>query len=100
MAWTVDETQKWVTLVGAVGAAAAASLNLWWTYKAKDDKIKVGLDPLTPQVEPGYFLNVVSRADHPMRLLDWGFVDVRGRLLSLPQLSADEPGDGPHTVVG
>lgn len=99
MGVTIDEAQKWVTLVGAVAAAVAASLNLWWTYKAKDDKIKVGLDPLGPQIEPGYFLHVVSRVDHPVQLLDWGFVDGRGRLLSVPQLSADEPMD--HiSVVG
>ena len=100
MAWTIDEMQKWATLAGAVGAAAAASLNLWWTYKAKDDKIKVGLDPLNPQMEPGYFLHVVSRADHPMELLDRGFVDSRGRLLSLPQLWANEPGDDRPSIEG
>lgn len=89
----MKDIQTWVTLVGAVVAALASSLNLWRQFGEKTDKIKVGFGPLRPQIEPGYWLYVVSRRDHQMNLNDYGFIDESGRLLSLPQLSVNEPCD-------
>ncbi len=46
-----------------------------------------------PQASPGEFLHVVSLCDHPVRLADFGYVVRSGKLLSLPQMDAEEPGD-------
>ena len=89
----VGDISQWVTLVGAVIAAGASSLNLWWQFAQKGDKIKVGFGPLRPKIEPGYWLYVVSLRDHQMILADYGFISESGGLLSLPQLCSDEPFD-------
>lgn len=87
----LDALQKWVTLAGAVVGAVAGVLNLWWKYREKSDRIRVALDLIDPQISPGEFLHVVNLCDHPIRLADYGFVMRTGKLLSLPQLDADEP---------
>jgi hypothetical protein len=98
----IDDWQKLVTLVAAVVAAGGTALNLWWQYKAKADKIKVGFDTMTPYLAPGYSLHVVSRADHAMVVTDFGFFDATGRLLSLPYLwqAEPEPHDEPVSIDG
>lgn len=88
-----DALQKWVTLAAAVLAAVASVLNLWWKYLDKSDRIKVACGPIDPQISPGEFLHVVSLCDHPVRLADYGYVMRTGKLLSLPQLDANEPDD-------
>lgn len=100
MTWNVDETQKWGTLIAAALAAIASSLNLWWKYREKADKIKVVYGPIDPQIEPGEFLHVVSLCGHQVRLVDYGFVMPTGKLLSLPYLFANEPDDELPTTVG
>jgi hypothetical protein len=93
----IDAFQKWVTLVAAVLAAVASGLSLWWKYRERSDKIKVTYGLIDPQISPGEFLHVVSLCDHPVRLADYGYVMRTGKLLSLPQLDADEPDYQPIT---
>ncbi len=100
MTWNVAEIQKWGTLIAAALAAIASSLNLWWKYREKADKIKVVHGPIDPQIEPGEFLHVVSLCDHPVRLADYGFVMPTGKLLSLPYMFANEPDDDLPTTTG
>lgn len=95
----VDDLQKWVTIAGAVIAALVSSAYLWLKFREKTDKIKVGVDPLEPPIEPGYWLNVVSLSDHQMNLKDYGFIDETGRLFSLPQHWADEPINDERIVI-
>ena len=64
------------------------------------EAIKVGVDPLTPQVEPGYFMHVVNLSDHQVQLHDYGFFDRNGRLLSLPGLWNAELDDDAPSIVG
>ena len=88
----MDELQKWVTLGGAVIAAGASLLNLWWTHSTKVDKIAVGFGPIRPPIEPGDWLYVVSRSDHMVTLKDYGFIDAKGNRLSVPDMLVNEPG--------
>lgn len=88
MAWDIEATQKWVTLIAAVLAAFASMLNLWWKFREKADKIKVACDLISPQISPGEFLNVVNLSDHPVQLADYGYIMRTGTLLSIPQLDA------------
>lgn len=88
----MDELQKWITLGGAVIAAVASLLNLWWTHSTKVDRIKVGFGPLEPPIEPGDWMYVESRSDHKITLKDYGFIGATGNLLSLPDLLVNEPG--------
>lgn len=100
MAWDIEATQKWVTLIAAVLAAAASMLNLWWKFREKADKIKVACDLISPQISPGEFLHVVSMCDHPVQLADYGYVMRTGTLLSIPQLDADDPDDESRLTYG
>jgi len=74
----MDELQKWITLGGAVIAAVASLLNLWWTHGARVDRIKVGFGALEPPISPGDWLYVVSCSDHRVTLKDYGFIGARG----------------------
>lgn len=89
----IDDMYKWVTLGGAVIAAVASALNLWWTYRAKADKIKVSFGSMHPSIAPGYWLHVVSLSEHQMFLRDYGFITEGGTLLSLPDLIAHDIGE-------
>lgn len=82
----IDELQQGATLVAAVIAAIASVLNL----RSKSDRIKVVFGHLYPPLDPGEALYVVSRRDHQMKLRDYGFIDNKGALLSLPQYYAYE----------
>ena len=96
----LDGIQKWVTLAGAVLGAVTGVLNLWWKYREKSDRIRVACGLIDPQISPGEFLHVVNLCDHPVRLADYGFVMRTGKLLSLPQLDADEPCDNERITYG
>jgi hypothetical protein len=98
--WNFDGVQKGVTLIAAVVAAVASGANLWFKYREKSDKIKVASGLIYPQIEPGYFLNVISLSDHPMQLADYGYILRRGRLRSLPYLDVNEPDYDARTTIG
>jgi len=96
MAYLEDLT-KWVTLAGAVVGGVTGALTYWSKATEKRDRIMVGFGPLTPSIAPGYALHVLSQSDHNMQLFDYGFIDRRGHLLSLPDMwanSDDDPGEG------
>jgi hypothetical protein len=95
-----DEIQKWVALAGAVIAAIASGVNLWWTHGAKVDKIKVNFGSSQPPISPAYSLYVVSQSDHKIVLVDYGFINASGALLSVPQLHVDEPDFGGAGLEG
>lgn len=97
---TRDGIEKWVTLGGAVVGAIAGILNLWWKYREKSDRIRVVCGLIDPQITPGEFLHVVNLCDHPIRLADYGYVMRTGKLLSLPQMDANEPTDSERVSYG
>jgi len=95
----IDALQKWVTLVAAVLAAFASIVYLWWKYREKSDRIKVGCGTLS-SFAPGEFLHVVNVCDHPVRLVDYGYVMPGGELKSLPQLDEEEPDNCSRITYG
>ena len=81
-------------------AAFGSGLTLWWKAREKIDKIKVSCGLIDPQLNPGEFLTVVSQCDHAVYLADYGYVMRTGRLLSLPNLDANDPDDEPRIIYG
>lgn len=94
--WPVDSIQKWVTLVAAVIAAVGAVSNL----RGKRDKIKVVYGSKLPPMDPREYLHVISFCDHPVELVDYGFIMESHKLLSILYLNDDEPGDYGTVVEG
>jgi len=86
----LDEVTKWVTLAGAVIGGVTGVLTYWTKITEKHDRIKVCFGSLNPPTAPGESLHVLSQSDHRLQLRDYGFIDERGRLLSLPDLWASE----------
>ena len=97
--YSVDDTQRLVTLIGAVIAAAASVVNLWWTHRTNLDRLTVTFGSLSPLIEPGEGLYIVSQSDHQVSLSDYGFISASGGLLSYPRLEVDNPGDDYNCVT-
>lgn len=79
---TIKELTDAVTLLGAVTAAAAGVWNLILQMRGKRDLFLVRLGSLAPAIEEETMLSVVSRSDHPIRLIDWGFIEANGSFTS------------------
>lgn len=97
--YSVDDMQKWMTLGGAVIAAVASVVNLWWTHRTNLDRLTVTFGSLSPPLAPGEALYIVSQSDHRVSLSDYGFISTSGGLLSYPLLEVAEPGDEYHCVT-
>jgi hypothetical protein len=95
----IDEITKWTTLAGAVVGGTTGALTYWSNFTKERDRITVRLGALSPPVAPGEALHVFSRSDHQLRLRDFGFIDEKGRLLSVPDLWANDPCDRDDGVV-
>lgn len=79
---SIKEFTDFVTLTGAVIAAGAGVWNLVIQIRGKRDLFLVRLGSLAPAIEEETMLSVVSRSDHPIRLIDWGFVEANGSFTS------------------
>lgn len=73
-----------VTLCGALVAAVASVFNLVLQVRGKRDRFSVRLGSLTPQTDRETGFTVISLSDHPISLVDWGFVNADGTFWSLP----------------
>lgn len=79
---SIKEFTDYVTLAGAVIAATAGVWNLILQIRGKRDLFLVRLGSLAPAIEEETMLSVVSRSDHPIRLIDWGFIEANGSFTS------------------
>lgn len=79
---SIKEFNDYVTLAGAVIAATAGVWNLILQIRGKRDLFLVRLGSLAPAIEEETMLSVVSRSDHPIRLIDWGFIEANGSFTS------------------
>ena len=79
---SIKEFTDYVTLAGAVVAAVAGVWNLIFQMRGKRDLFLVRLGSLAPAIEEETMLSVVSRSDHPIRLIDWGFIEANGSFTS------------------
>ena len=79
---SIKEFTDYVTLAGAVVAAVAGVWNLIFQMRGKRDLFLVRLGSLSPAIEEETMLSVVSRSDHPIRLIDWGFIEANGSFTS------------------
>jgi len=92
----IEEIRTWATTTGAVIAGLLAIYERWTKVTEKRDRIKVGIGPLRAEIDEGESLHVVCRCDHPIEIADYGFVNVHGKLVSLPiefQIDPAEEGD-------
>ncbi len=79
---SIKDLTDYVTLVGAVIAAAAGVWNLLLQTRGKRDRFLVRLGAMSPTIEEETMMSVVSRSDHPIRLTDWGFIEANGTFRS------------------
>lgn len=75
---------EWITLIGAVIAALAASYNIWLTYSNGRDSILVKCGFHMPTSSPATALHVVNTGKHTVKLYDYGFIEESGLLFSIP----------------
>jgi hypothetical protein len=80
---SIKEFTDYATLAGAVIAAGAGVWNLVIQMRGKHDQFFVRLGSLSPAIEEETILSVVSRSDHTVRLIDWGFIEANGSFTSL-----------------
>lgn len=92
----IDGIQKWIAIGATVLAAGAGVLK----FREKADKIKVTDGTISPQSNPGEFLNVVSRCDHSVQLADYGYVMRTGKLFSILDYEANWPDNEQRLVYG
>ena len=76
--------KDWITLVSAIIAACASAWSLWLQLRGKHDNFTVGLDDLYPTIREESMMHVVSRSDHPITIVDWGFINELGLFESIP----------------
>jgi hypothetical protein len=100
------DLQEWVTLGGAVVAAATGTWNLALLMRGKRDRFILGSGTVSPAIYQETMLHVVSESDHPITLADWGFIDSNGRFSSIlmdveadPQMSEDIVTNGSSTLA-
>jgi len=95
----VKNIQQWVILIGSVVGGIASAWNWWWVWRSKAQEVRVGFGPLSPPIEPGYWLHVLSRSEHQLLIKDFGFIDESGALLSLPRLWTDDPESSERPLI-
>ena len=90
---SLESLNEWVTLIAAIIAAITSTSNWWRGLHEKSDKIKVNFGAIQPPIAPGLGMHVISCADHAMTIQDYGFFDSQGRLLSIPDMLANNECD-------
>lgn len=92
----IDGIAKVLTVFGASIAALTGIVNLSLQFRGKRDRFAVRLGSASPSVERETMLRVVSMSDHPVSLVDWGFLSDKGTFQSIRMdwetgdLSSDE----------
>lgn len=80
----VDFWTKWATLAVAVVAAISGVWSLLIQLRGKRDNFKVGMGTISPEVLPETVMHVVSISEHPIKIADYGFIELNGQLTSIP----------------
>lgn len=80
----VDFWTQWVTLAVAIVAAVSGVWNLLIQLRGKRDSFKVGMGTVSPEVLPEVMMHVISTSEHPITVSDYGFIELDGRLTSIP----------------
>lgn len=96
----LEALNEWGTFIAAMVAAITSTISWWRGFFDKDDKVKVSFGAIQPPTAAGYGMHVTSRADHAMTIQDYGFFDRRGRLLSIPDMLANEDCDDGICIGG
>ena len=79
---TLDAFGKWVAAVGALIAAATGIWNLVLQLRGKRDCFIVRLGDIFPSIDRETMMHVVNLSDHPVKLVDWGFIEADGTFRS------------------
>jgi hypothetical protein len=70
----IEGIGKWVTVGGAVVAAVTGVCNLLLQLRGKRDRFRVGMGSVEPMIEEETIMHVVSLSDHPINIVDRGFI--------------------------
>jgi hypothetical protein len=73
-----------VTAIGALIAAATGIWNLGLLLRGKRDCFIVGLGSVSPNIDREETMHVISRSEHSVKLVDWGFIEADGTFRSVP----------------
>lgn len=80
------DLRDWAAISGVLATFGLGVWGVWMKLTEKADRVKVGLGAVRPEIDYRETLHVVSRCDHPIKLADYGFVDSRGQICSLPYM--------------
>lgn len=86
-----DTAIKSLTILGAAVGSISGVWSLYLQLRGKRDLYLVQLGSLYPDTTPPTYLHVVSLSEHPIRIIDYGFIEPNGRLTSIPWEAALDP---------
>lgn len=72
------------TLFCSFIASCFGVLNWWTVHRGRVDKFIVGLYSVRPELSPGTVMHVISCSDHPINIIDYGFIYEDGEIESIP----------------
>lgn len=79
-----DSITKWLTVIGAIVGSVSGIWSLYLQLRGKRDTFLVQLGSLQPDTLPLTFMHVVSLSEHPIKIIDYGYIERNGRLVSIP----------------
>jgi hypothetical protein len=95
----MEDLKGWATLVGAVVAGLTGLLNAALQIRGKRDQFKVDPYSSSHRSDPRDFMQVINLSDHPIQLLDWGWIDKDGRLRSIRDESGEPDFEGHESIT-
>lgn len=80
----MEDVKGWATLLGAIVAGVVGAINLFFQIRGPKDRFRVVAGSTRDHGDPSVYMHVVSLSEHPIRLIDWGWIDSDLRLRSIP----------------
>ncbi|WP_164692228.1 hypothetical protein [Pseudomonas lactis] len=85
----MEDFKGWATLVGALVAGCTGLFNTAIQVRGKRDVFTISPYSTFPDPDQREFMHVVSLSDHPIQLMDWGWIDDDESLSSIRRESCE-----------